>query len=82
MRQKTWVSDAWRSRCGSPSACGTCHTRGSESFATRAMAEGTGAKAVAAVLGNSDARVALNVYAGAGKEPKARAVAGGLRNVV
>ena len=46
------------------------------------MAEGTGAKAVAAVLGHSDAHVALNVYAGAGKEPKVRAVAGGLRNVV
>lgn len=45
------------------------------SFATRAIAEGADVKAVAAVLGHSDAHVTLNVYADADKESKARAVA-------
>lgn len=45
------------------------------SFATRAIAEGADVKAVAAVLGHSDAHVTLNVYADADKESKRRAVA-------
>ena len=44
------------------------------SFATRAIAAGADVKAVAAVLGHSDAHVTLNVYADADKESKARAV--------
>ena len=44
-------------------------------FATRAIAAGADVKAVAAVLGHSDAHVTLNVYADADKESKLRAVA-------
>lgn len=45
------------------------------SFATRAIAAGADVKAVAAVLGHSDAHVTLNVYADADKEAKRRTTA-------
>lgn len=45
------------------------------SFATRAIANGADVKAVAAVLGHTDAHVTINVYADADKENKRRAVA-------
>lgn len=45
------------------------------SFATRAIASGADVKAVASVLGHTDARLTLNVYADADKEAKRRAVA-------
>lgn len=44
------------------------------SFATRAIAEGADVKAVAAVLGHSNAAITLNVYADADPESKRRTV--------
>lgn len=76
----TILSRSWKSLAESFELVGTQGRRVTfhdlrHSFATRAIANGADVKAVAAVLGHTDARVTLNVYADADKESKARAVA-------
>ena len=76
----TILSRSWKSLAESFDLIGTQGRRVTfhdlrHSFATRAIANGADVKAVAAVLGHSDAHVTLNVYADADKESKARAVA-------
>ena len=76
----TLLSRAWKGLAESFDLIGTQGRRVTfhdlrHSFATRAIAGGADVKAVAAVLGHSDAHVTLSVYADADKESKARAVA-------
>lgn len=76
----TVLSRSWKSLAEAFNLIGTQGRRVTfhdlrHSFASRAIAEGADVKAVAAVLGHTDAHVTLNVYADADKESKRRAVA-------
>ena len=75
----TRLSRAWKELSDDFGLIGTqgrrvCFHDLRHSFATRAIAAGADVKAVASVLGHTDARVTLNVYADSDPDSKRRAV--------